>query len=81
MRIVPDWEKSGRIYSISGQKSDKMNFSIWNVEQLIFGYYENEDEMKLSEDEKAAKDSLTEKIPGYLGLDINTWRRHASDVS
>ena len=38
------------------------NFSIWNVEQLIFGYYENEDEMKLSEDEKAAKDSLTEKI-------------------
>ena len=38
------------------------NFSIWNVEQLIFGYYENEDGMKLSEDEKAAKDSLTEKI-------------------
>lgn len=38
------------------------NFSIWNVEQLIFGYYENEDGMKLSEDEKAAKDSMTEKI-------------------
>ena len=38
------------------------NFSIWNVEQLIFGYYENEDGMKLSEDEKTAKDSLTEKI-------------------
>ena len=31
------------------------NFSIWNVEQLIFGYYENEDGMKLSEDEKTAK--------------------------
>ena len=42
------------------------NFSIWNVEQLIFGYYENEDEMKLSEDEKAAKDSLTEKIQDTL---------------
>lgn len=38
------------------------NFSIWNVEQLISGYYENEDGMKLSEDEKAAKDSMTEKI-------------------
>ena len=42
------------------------NFSIWNVEQLIFGYYENEDEMKLSEDEEAAKDSLTEKIQDTL---------------
>ena len=42
------------------------NFSIWNVEQLIFGYYENEDGMKLSEDEKAAKDSLTEKIQDTL---------------
>ena len=42
------------------------NFSIWNVEQLIFGYYENEDEMKLREDEKAAKDSLTEKIQDTL---------------
>ena len=34
------------------------NFSIWNVEQLIFGYYENEDGMKLSEDEKAAKEAM-----------------------
>ena len=63
MRIVPDWEKSGRIFL---DRNQIKNFSIWNVEQLIFGYYENEDEMKLSEDEKAAKDSLTEKIQDTL---------------
>ena len=32
------------------------NFSIWNAEDLIFGYYENEDGAKLSEEEVAAKD-------------------------
>ena len=31
------------------------NFSIWNVEQLIFGYYENEDEMKLSKMKRQRK--------------------------
>ena len=29
------------------------NFSIWNAEDLIFGYYENEDGAALSEEENA----------------------------
>ena len=29
------------------------NFSIWNAEELIFGYYENEDGMKLDQKEEA----------------------------
>ena len=38
------------------------NFSIWNAEDLIFGYYENEDGTVLSEEENAAKDAITAKI-------------------
>ena len=38
------------------------NFSIWNAEDLIFGYYENEDGIVLSEEENAAKDAITAKI-------------------
>ena len=38
------------------------NFSIWNAEDLIFGYYENEDGAVLSEEENAAKDAITAKI-------------------
>ena len=34
------------------------NFSIWNAEDLIFGYYENEDGTVLSEEENAAKDEI-----------------------
>lgn len=48
-------------YSISGQKSDK-EFQYLECGTTDLRYYENEDGMKLSEDEKAAKDSLTEKI-------------------
>ena len=38
------------------------NFSIWNAEDLIFGYYENEDGAALSAEENAAKDAITAKI-------------------
>ena len=31
------------------------NFSIWNAEDLIFGYYENEDGAALSAEENAAR--------------------------
>ncbi len=38
------------------------NFSIWNAEDLIFGYYENEDGAVLSAEEDAAKNVITAKI-------------------
>lgn len=38
------------------------NFSIWNTDSLIFGYYENEDGAALSAEEEKVKASLTEKI-------------------
>lgn len=38
------------------------NFSIWNAEELIFGYYENEDGMKLDQKEEAVRSALIEKM-------------------
>lgn len=38
------------------------NFSIWNAEDLIFGYYENEDGMKLDKQEEAVRSGLIEKM-------------------
>ena len=38
------------------------NFSIWNAEDLIFGYYEKKDGTQLSSEEKKAADELAEKI-------------------
>ena len=38
------------------------NFSIWNAENLIFGYYEKKDGTQLSSEEKKAADTLAEKI-------------------
>lgn len=38
------------------------NFSIWNAEDLIFGYYETEDGAVLSAEEEMVKDGLTAKI-------------------
>lgn len=38
------------------------NFSIWNTDALIFGYYENEDGAVISEEQKAVKESLTARI-------------------
>ena len=34
------------------------NFSIWNAEDLIFGYYENEDGAVLSAEEDVAKNVI-----------------------
>lgn len=36
-------------------RSKVKNFSIWNAEDLIFGYYENEDGAKLSAEEVSVK--------------------------
>ena len=43
-------------------RNEITNFSIWNAEDLIFGYYENKDGMKLSAEDEAAKKAITEKI-------------------
>lgn len=44
------------------------NFSVWNTDSLIFGYYEKADGAVLSEEEAAVKDALTAKIE-----DTFTW--------
>ena len=49
-------------------RNEITNFSIWNAEDLIFGYYENKDGMKLSAEDEAAKKAITEKIQ-----DTFTW--------
>ncbi len=38
------------------------NFSIWNAENLIFGYYETAEKVELSAKENVVKQKLTEKI-------------------
>ena len=38
------------------------NFSIWNADQLIFGYYEKADGAVLNAEEKSVKDRLTGEI-------------------
>lgn len=38
------------------------NFSIWNTERLVFGYYEKEDQTVLNQEEAAVRDQLTKKI-------------------
>lgn len=44
------------------------NFSIWNTDALIFGYYETADKKGLSAEEEAVKEALTAKI-----ADTFTW--------
>lgn len=44
------------------------NFSVWNTDSLIFGYYENADGAVLSEEEAAVKDALVKKME-----DTFTW--------
>ena len=44
------------------------NFSIWNTDSLIFGYYEKEDGKVLSVEEKEISESLTKEIE-----DTFTW--------
>ena len=43
-------------------RNEIKNFSIWNAADLIFGYYENVDGKKLSEEELAARDVLVKKV-------------------
>lgn len=38
------------------------NFSIWNTDRLIFGYYEKEDQTVFSNEEAAVRDKLTEQM-------------------
>ena len=38
------------------------NFSIWNTDRLIFGYYEKADQAVLSQEEAAVRDKLTEQM-------------------
>lgn len=44
------------------------NFSLWNTDSLIFGYYENEDGAVISEEECKIKEDLIKKIE-----DTFTW--------
>ena len=43
-------------------RNEIKNFSIWNAADLIFGYYENADGRKLSEEELDARDVLVKKV-------------------
>lgn len=43
-------------------RNQMRNFSIWNAENLIFGYYETADGAVLSVEENAVKEALAEKI-------------------
>ena len=47
-------------------RNEIKNFSIWNAADLIFGYYENVDGKKLSEEELAARDVLVKKVEDTL---------------
>lgn len=38
------------------------NFSIWNTDRLIFGYYEKADQAALSQEEVVVRDKLTEQM-------------------
>lgn len=64
-------KKLGEIWSELTQYLDRngiKNFSIWNTDDLIFGYYENADEAVISEKEAAVKEALIAKME-----DTFTW--------
>ena len=52
------------------------NFSIWNADQLIFGYYEKADGAVLNAEEKTDRGN-----PGYFSVDFYSGKGYASDVS
>lgn len=63
--------KLGEIWSELTQYLDRngiKNFSIWNTDDLIFGYYENADETVISAEEAAVKGTLISKME-----DTFTW--------
>lgn len=49
-------------------KNEIKNFSIWNTDSLIFGYYETADGYQLAESEAAVKNAFVEKMQ-----DTFTW--------
>lgn len=49
-------------------RNEISNFSIWNAERFIFGYFENADGMVLSGEERQVRDSLVRKME-----DTFTW--------
>ena len=49
-------------------RNEVRNFSVWNADSLIFGYYETADGAELSDAESAAKDALIKRIE-----DTFTW--------
>ena len=58
-------ERLGRIWpelTAFLDRNQVKNFSIWNAEALIFGYYETADGRPLSQKEEAVKKELTGKI-------------------
>lgn len=64
-------KKLGEIWPELTQYLDRngiKNFSIWNTDNLIFGYYENADGTVISEEETAIKDALIKKME-----DTFTW--------
>lgn len=64
-------KKLGEIWPELTQYLDRngiKNFSIWNTDNLIFGYYENADGTVISEEEAAIKDALIKKME-----DTFTW--------
>ena len=64
-------KKLGEIWPELTQYLDRngiKNFSIWNTDNLIFGYYENADGTVISAEEAAIKDELIKKME-----DTFTW--------
>ena len=57
------------------------NFSIWNADQLIFGYYEKADGAVLNVEEEVSKGQTDRGNPGYFSVDFYSGRGYASDVS
>ena len=55
------------------------NFSIWNADQLIFGYYEKADGAQCRRE--VSKGQTDRGNPGYFSVDFYSGRGYASDVS
>ena len=72
-------KKLGEIWPELTQYLDRngiKNFSIWNTDNLIFGYYENADGAVISEEEAAIKDALIKKME-----DTFTWIRSQCEIA
>ena len=56
------------------------NFSIWNCDSLIFGYYETDENHEFSEEKKAQIQALTARIEDTFHLDLHSGGKYAPDV-